>query len=146
MGDPGRWRKWKPSGAGPTKPVDGSDGGGFVSFVSSPGTGLLDNAATSLETAVSPQATENKQVAGGNPHDEDDQISGQGGFGGFVSFVSGGTSANTQAEPRWMSWAEWKAESLNRLFLEQGVIGRPGRITAATVLDGERKRREQLLK
>jgi hypothetical protein len=107
---------------------------------------LLDTAATSLETAVSPQATEKKQVAGGNPHDEDDQISGQGGFGGFVSFVSGGTSANTQAEPRWMSWAEWKAESLNRLFLEQGVIGRPGRITAATVLDGERKRREQLLK
>jgi hypothetical protein len=45
-----------------------------------------------------------------------------------------------------MSWAEWKAESLNRLFLEQGAIKRPGRITAAAVLDGERKRREQLLK
>ena len=45
-----------------------------------------------------------------------------------------------------MSWAEWKAEMLSRLFLEQGVTGRRGRITAETVLDGERKRREQLLK
>jgi hypothetical protein len=45
-----------------------------------------------------------------------------------------------------MSWAEWKAESLNRLFLEQGVTGRPGRITAETIRHGEQKRREQLLK
>jgi hypothetical protein len=37
------------------------------------------------------------------------------------------------------SWAEWKAAALNRLFLERGVTGRPGRITAATVLHGERK-------
>jgi hypothetical protein len=96
--------------------------------------------------AVSPHVTETKQVTGGDPNDRADQDSDQGGFGGFVSFVSGGTSTNKQAESRWMSWAEWKAESLNRLFLEQGVIGRPGRITAATVLDGERKRREQLLK
>ena len=36
------------------------------------------------------------------------------------------------------SWAEWQAARLNRLFLEQGVIGRPGRITAATVRHGER--------
>jgi hypothetical protein len=43
-----------------------------------------------------------------------------------------------------MSWAEWKAEMLNRLFLEHGRTGRRGRITAATVLDGERKRKEQL--
>ncbi len=38
------------------------------------------------------------------------------------------------------SWAEWKAARLNRLFQEQGVTGRPGRITAATVLHGEKKR------
>jgi hypothetical protein len=38
------------------------------------------------------------------------------------------------------SWAEWKAASLNRLFQEQGVTGRPGRITAATVLHGETQR------
>lgn len=37
------------------------------------------------------------------------------------------------------SWADWKAAALNRLFLEQGVTGRSGRITAATVLHGERK-------
>jgi hypothetical protein len=35
--------------------------------------------------------------------------------------------------------AEWKAAMLNKLFLEQGVTGQPGRITAATVLHGERK-------
>jgi hypothetical protein len=45
-----------------------------------------------------------------------------------------------------MSWAEWKAESLNRLIREQGVSKRPGRITAATVLDGEQKEKEQLSK
>lgn len=36
-----------------------------------------------------------------------------------------------------MSWAEWKAAALNRLFLEQGNSRQPGRITAATVLHGE---------
>lgn len=44
-------------------------------------------------------------------------------------------------EMRWCSkatsWAEWKASALNRLFQEQGVTGRPGRITAATVRRGE---------
>jgi hypothetical protein len=40
------------------------------------------------------------------------------------------------------SWAEWKAAQLNRLFLEQGVTGRSGRITAGTILHGERKREE----
>ena len=37
----------------------------------------------------------------------------------------------------WLSWAEWKARELNRLFQEQGVTGQPGRITAATVRHGE---------
>jgi hypothetical protein len=30
-------------------------------------------------------------------------------------------------------WAEWKADTLNRLFQEQGLTGRTGRITAATI-------------
>jgi hypothetical protein len=38
-----------------------------------------------------------------------------------------------------IAWAEWKAAALNRLFQEQGTMGKPGRITAATVLHGERK-------
>jgi hypothetical protein len=38
-------------------------------------------------------------------------------------------------------WAEWKAATLNRLFQEQGITGQPGRITAATVRNGERKTR-----
>jgi hypothetical protein len=41
--------------------------------------------------------------------------------------------------PKGTPWAEWKAATLNRIFLEQGVLGRPGRITAETVRDGERK-------
>jgi hypothetical protein len=36
------------------------------------------------------------------------------------------------------SWAEWKAEMLNQLFQEQGRSGQRGRITAATVQQGER--------
>jgi hypothetical protein len=36
-----------------------------------------------------------------------------------------------------MSWAEWKAHALNRLFLEQGMSGAPGRITAETIRHGE---------
>jgi len=38
-----------------------------------------------------------------------------------------------KGEPRGIPWAEWKAAALNRLFREQGVMGKPGRITAATV-------------
>ena len=35
------------------------------------------------------------------------------------------------------AWAQWKAAALNKLFQEQGVTGKPGRITAATVQHGE---------
>ena len=38
-----------------------------------------------------------------------------------------------------ITWAEWKATMLNRLFQEQGVTGQPGRITAETVRHGERR-------
>lgn len=39
------------------------------------------------------------------------------------------------------SWTEWKASAMNRLFEQQGVTRRPGRITAATVRHGERARK-----
>lgn len=31
------------------------------------------------------------------------------------------------------SWAEWKAQELNRLFQEKGVTGQPGKITPETI-------------
>ena len=51
----------------------------------------------------------------------------------------GGRSGDSDAARRevWLGWCEWKAAALNRLFQEQGVTGRPGRITAATVRHGE---------
>jgi hypothetical protein len=36
-----------------------------------------------------------------------------------------------------VSWAEWKAASLNRLFRDQGLTGRAGKLTAATMRHGE---------
>lgn len=45
------------------------------------------------------------------------------------------------APERVMSWAEWKAAVLNRLFLELGTSEQPGRITAETILHGERMSR-----
>jgi hypothetical protein len=39
--------------------------------------------------------------------------------------------------PNGIPWAGWKAASLNRLLLEQGVTGQPGRIKAGTVEHGE---------
>jgi hypothetical protein len=35
-------------------------------------------------------------------------------------------------------WAEWKAAALNLLFQDQGVTREPGRISAVTILHGER--------
>lgn len=49
--------------------------------------------------------------------------------------------ASTDAEGArrlvWMSWYEWKARMLNRLFLEQGATGQIGRITPETLFHGE---------
>jgi len=42
-----------------------------------------------------------------------------------------------EPDPIAISWPEWKAAALNRLFQEQGVTGQPGRITAATIRHGE---------
>jgi len=35
-----------------------------------------------------------------------------------------------------VSWAEWKADQLNRLFRDQGSTGQPAKITAETVRHG----------
>ena len=57
--------------------------------------------------------------------------------------------AAASAEPEaarlevWLDWAEWKARELNRLFLEEGVTGQPGNITADTIRHGERKTQKQ---
>lgn len=40
--------------------------------------------------------------------------------------------------PNGILWAEWKAATLNKLFQDRGVTGKPGRTTAATVRHGER--------
>ena len=42
-----------------------------------------------------------------------------------------------------VQWEDWKARELNRLFEEQGVTGRPGKITAAVVRHGLREARSQ---
>lgn len=42
-------------------------------------------------------------------------------------------------EERVMSWCEWQAAALNRLFLEQGATGQPGRITPETIRRLEQK-------
>jgi hypothetical protein len=52
----------------------------------------------------------------------------QSGFG-HIPNIQGSPQATTE---RWVSWADWKAAALNRLFREQGATGKPGRITAAT--------------
>jgi hypothetical protein len=41
-----------------------------------------------------------------------------------------------------LSAAEWQAQMLNQLFKEQGVLGQPGKITAATVRHGEQTESE----
>jgi hypothetical protein len=58
-------------------------------------------------------------------------------FGG-TGTIQMGASSDYLGE-HGVSWAEWKARALNRLFKEQGATGRPGRITAATVAHGEQR-------
>ena len=143
MADISRWRKWKPTGAALTKPADGSDAGGFVSFVGSEDLSADKSRSEPQKLVNAAQTKENKNAA--SRFDLSKDIAPEG-FVSFGGFVTRHPLPHADAERRWMSWAEWKAEMLNRLFLEQGVTGRQGRITAETVLDGERKGREQLLK
>jgi hypothetical protein len=146
MADITRWRNWKPTGTGLTKPVGDPGARGFVGFVSfvSSGTPSTDDPRGEPQNPVdTAQTKENKNAAFRCDLAKDQAPEGFVSFGGFVSRHP---LPDAAADPRWMSWAERKAEMLNRLFLEQGVTGRRGRITAETVLHGERKRREQLLK
>jgi len=91
--------------------------------------------------------TERPQILAEPTRDEPTKPSKPGsvGFDGATS----SESLKIQAEPgiidldfeRGVSWAEWKAAALNRLFLEQGRTGQPGGITAETVRHGERSGR-----
>jgi hypothetical protein len=36
-----------------------------------------------------------------------------------------------------MSWYAWKAQQLNRIFAEQGALGRPGRFTVESIRAAE---------
>jgi hypothetical protein len=47
--------------------------------------------------------------------------------------------AETARAEVWLSWAEWRATELNRLFKEHGLTGQPGRIMAAIVQHGLEK-------
>ena len=47
------------------------------------------------------------------------------------------TAPELRPETAPISWAKWKADTLNVLFQQQGRTGGQGRITAATVLHGE---------
>lgn len=51
--------------------------------------------------------------------------------------VTGGLGMFLEDNARWISWYQWKAEALNRLFRQQGRTGEPGNIIAETVLHGE---------
>jgi len=73
------------------------------------------------------------------------------GFVGFVGatlaqfrIIEGGAGPAVAAEePARISWAEWYASEMNRLFQEHGATGQPGRIRAETVRHGETARRER---
>jgi hypothetical protein len=144
MADAARWRKWKPSGTAPTKPAAEPALGGFGGFVSFVGSekNIADKAAVESEEGRNgAQDDENKAPDAGLADGRDRRA---GGFVSFGGFVSRHPSTSKGDDGRGIPWAEWKAQALNRLFLE--LTGRRGNITAATVRHGERKWREQLSK
>jgi len=51
--------------------------------------------------------------------------------------VSGPATLQRDIPTSRRSWADWKAEALNRLFQEQGCTGQRGRITPATARHGQ---------
>jgi hypothetical protein len=44
-------------------------------------------------------------------------------------------NSETAREEVWISWCEWKAGELNRIFQEHGLTGQPGRIKPETIRD-----------
>jgi len=59
---------------------------------------------------------------------------------GVVNPIGAKVDSATWRE-RVMSWSEWKAGALNRLFLEQGATAQSSRITAETVRHGQQARK-----
>ena len=116
-----RWLDWMPSGpitadspaSKPTKPSKPSSVGFEGAFqgpttVIGSGTGASWDTGTSLRYAVEDSGKKARSA---------------------VDCALG--------QERVMSWSDWKAAALNRLFLEQGIGGQPGRITAETVRHGQ---------
>jgi hypothetical protein len=124
-----QWIAWQPIGkkienlprSEPTKPSKP----GFVGFE---GATLVETANTEAGTGVAGRSIRpriGKKI--------EDRSGGQKASKPAVDF------ARDTARP--MSWAEWKALALNRLFLEQGRTSTPGQITAETVRNGQRAAR-----
>lgn len=128
-----RWLDWTPThrtiadsaGSEPTKPSKL----GFVGFV-----GPLSVAPANIEPERIPScgpSGDHQEIShpgepdSGAPNEREESIQ------------SGVDCASKQE--RVMSWAEWQAATLNRLFLEQGLTGQSGRITADTIRHGQRK-------
>ena len=44
--------------------------------------------------------------------------------------------SETAREEVWISWCEWKAREMNRLFQKHGLTGQPGQIKPETIQDG----------
>lgn len=66
------------------------------------------------------------------------------GFVGSISTPAPKIAVDSRKrQERVMSWCEWKAAALNRLFLEQGQTGQPGRITPETVRGAEQNAGEE---
>jgi hypothetical protein len=61
------------------------------------------------------------------------------GFVGAIPAESPKIRVGFDPAERGISWAEWTAAALNRVFQEQGATGQLGRIATATVRHGERK-------
>ena len=120
-----RWLEWSPTDriladlpqTEPTKPSKP----GFVGFVAS------------LSTSPA-------KIAGGRPGD----AAASSNSGSAPNQVVNPIAREVDCAPRTervMSWSEWKASSLNRLFLEQGATAQMSRITAKTVRHGQQARK-----
>jgi hypothetical protein len=111
-----RWLDWAPSGpiianppkAEPTKPSKPSS----VGFE-----GAFQSPATVVGPKMGGQTSRSSRVA-----EQGEQAR---------------CAVDCAPEQEGMSWFAWQAATLNRLFLEQGVTGQPGRITAETVRHGQ---------
>lgn len=120
-----RWLDWSPTDriladlrqTEPTKPSKP----GFVGFVAS---------------LSAPPA----KIACGGPGDADTSSDSGSAPNRVVNPIDPEVDSAPRRE-RVMSWSEWKAGSLNRLFLEQGATAQSSRITAETVRHGQQARK-----